>query len=54
MFCERIIATMGPDVALFVYKYFYDQKITDKTFVLHDIKETRLFSWVDKPEQRTM
>lgn len=54
MFSERIIATMGPDVALFGYKYFYDNKITDKTIILHDIKETRLFSWADKSKQKTM
>ncbi len=45
LFSDRIIKTLGPDVALFGYEYFYDKKITDKTIVLHDVKETRLFSW---------
>jgi hypothetical protein len=38
---------MDTDVALFGYQWFYDDKITDKTIVLHDVEETRLFSWVD-------
>jgi hypothetical protein len=38
---------MDLDVALFNYEYFYNDKITDKTIILHDVEETRLFSWVD-------
>ena len=37
---------MQPDVALFGYEYFYDWKVTDKTILLHDVADTRLFSWV--------
>ena len=38
---------MEDDVAIFGYEYFYNWQINDKTIVLHDIEETRLFSWVD-------
>ena len=38
---------MDSDVALFGYEYFYNWQISDKTIVLHDVEETRLFSWVD-------
>lgn len=46
-FSDLIIKTMDTDIALFSYRYFYDNMITDKTVVLHDVKDTRLFSWVD-------
>ena len=46
-FNNKIIEHMDIDVALFGYEYFYDSKITDKTIILHDVEETRLFSWVD-------
>jgi len=46
-FNDQIIKTMDTDVALFGYQWFYDDKVTDKTIVLHDVEETRLFSWVD-------
>jgi hypothetical protein len=52
MFSDRIIKKMDTDVALFGYEYFYDNKITDKTIILHDIEETRLFSWINNPEQK--
>ena len=42
---------MGADVALFGYEYIYNWEINDKTVVLHDVLQTRLFSWV-KPEDR--
>jgi len=45
MFSDALIAGMGPDIALFGYQYFYDNTITDKTVLLHDIEDTRLFSW---------
>lgn len=47
VFNDEIISKMEPDVALFGYEYFYDTKIGPKTIVLHDIEDTRLFSWVD-------
>ena len=46
LFNDAIIKFMKPDVALFGYEYFYDWKVTDKTILLHDIVDTRLFSWV--------
>jgi hypothetical protein len=46
-FNNKIIEKMDLDVALFNYEYFYNDKITDKTIILHDVEETRLFSWVD-------
>ncbi len=46
LFNDAIIKFMKPDVALFGYEYFYDWEITDKTILLHDIIDTRLFSWV--------
>ena len=46
-FNDRIIEKMEDDVAIFGYEYFYNWQINDKTIVLHDIEETRLFSWVD-------
>ena len=46
-FNDKIIATMSTDVALFGYEYFYDNKITQNTIILHDVEATRLFSWVD-------
>lgn len=56
LFNNKIIETMEPDIALFGYEYFYNWEVTDKTVLLHDIADTRLFSWVpeDKlpPERR--
>lgn len=46
-FNNKIIEKMELDVALFNYEYFYNDKVTDKTIILHDVEETRLFSWVD-------
>lgn len=46
-FNDRIIEKMGPDIAIFGYEYFYNWQLNDKTIVLHDVEETRLFSWVD-------
>ena len=46
-FNDKIIEKMGPDVATFGYEYFYNWQISDKTIILHDVEETRLFSWVD-------
>ncbi len=46
LFNDAIIKFMKPDVALFGYEYFYDWEVTDKTILLHDIVDTRLFSWV--------
>jgi hypothetical protein len=50
-FSDKIIQRMGPDIAAFSYEYFYNWEINDKTVVLHDVLETRLFSWID-PEKR--
>ena len=47
VFSEVIIQKFGQDVALFNYEYFYNHEVNDKTIVLHDVIETRLFSWVD-------
>ena len=52
MFSDRLIKVMDSDVACFGYEYFYDDKITDKTIVLHDILDTRLFSWVTDEQQK--
>ena len=46
LFNNAIIEFMQPYVALFGYEYFYDWKVTDKTILLHDVADTRLFSWV--------
>ena len=46
-FNDKIIEQMGPDVATFGYEWFYNWQISDKTIILHDVEETRLFSWVD-------
>lgn len=46
-FNDRIIEKMGPDVALFGYEWFYNWLVNEKTVVLHDVKEHRLFSWVE-------
>ena len=51
MFSDEIIKYCEPDVALFGYEYFYDDTITEKTVLLHDIVDTRLFTWVDVEEQ---
>jgi len=51
MFSDEIIKYCEPDVALFGYEYFYDDTITEKTVLLHDIEDTRLFTWVDVEEQ---
>jgi hypothetical protein len=47
LFSDEIIKYCDTDVALFGHEYFYDNKITNKTVVLHDIEDTRLFTWVD-------
>ena len=51
IFSDRIIREMGPDIGCFGYEYFYDQTEGDKTIVLHDVEETRLFSWTWDDEQ---
>jgi len=51
-FNNKIIEKMETDVALFGYEYFYDNKVTDKTIILHDVEETRLFSWVDDDQYK--
>jgi len=51
LFCEKLIEEMGPDIALFGYRYFYNDNPDDeKCIVLHDV-DGRLLSWV-KPEER--
>ncbi len=50
-FSDRIIQKMGPDVALFGYQYFYNWEVAEKTVVLHDVLESRLFSWVDEKDK---
>ena len=50
-FSDKIIQKMGPDVALFGYQYFYNWEIDEKTVVLHDVLESRLFSWVDEEDK---
>ena len=52
VFSNRIIKTIDSDVACFGYPYFYDNKVTKKTIVLHDIEDTRLFSWVRNENQK--
>ena len=47
VFSEKIIQVFGMDVALFNYEYFYNWEVNDTTIVLHDVEETRLFSWTD-------
>jgi len=47
LFSDIIIQNMEMDVALFNYEYFYNWEISNKTIVLHDVEETRLFSWTD-------
>ena len=49
--CRMFSDDCEPDVALFGYEYFYDDTITEKTVLLHDIVDTRLFTWVDVEEQ---
>ena len=44
---DEMWKAIEPDTALFNYKYFYDNKITDETVVLHDIDNQRLWSWND-------
>ena len=51
-FSDQIIKRMGTDVALFGYEWFYDNKVADKTIILHDVEETRLFSWVDNDKYK--
>jgi len=51
MFSDALIANCGPDMGFFGYEYFYDDTVTDKTIVLHDIVDTRLFTWVDTQEE---
>ena len=51
-FSDKIIQKMGPDVAAFSYEYFYNWEVNDKTVVLHDVLETRLFSWVDEKDRQ--
>lgn len=52
-FSDLIIAEYGLDVALFNYEAFYDNKVGPNTIVLHDVEETRLFSWTsDDPNSK--
>jgi hypothetical protein len=51
-FSDKIIQKMGPDVAAFSYEYFYNWEVNDKTVVLHDVLETRLFSWVEEKDRQ--
>ena len=43
---------MEPDIACFGYEYFYNWEVNSKTVVLHDVEHTRLFTWVDNPDQK--
>tara|TARA_A200000159_G_scaffold164614_1_gene195088 strand:- start:3710 stop:4345 length:636 start_codon:yes stop_codon:yes gene_type:complete len=53
MFNDIFIAEMGPDIALFGHRYFYNDNPKDeKCVVLHDVEETRLFSWVDNHQEQ--
>ena len=52
VFSNRIIKTIDSDVACFCYPYFYDNKVTKHTIVLHDVEDTRLFSWVRNENQK--
>jgi hypothetical protein len=53
MFSDALIAHMDTDIALFNYKYFYNWERNDPhTIVLHDVEETRLFSWLDNEEDK--
>jgi hypothetical protein len=52
-FSDKIIQKMGPDVAGFGYEHFYNWEINDKTIVLHDVLETRLFSWVEEDQKQS-
>lgn len=52
VFSNRIIKTIDSDVACFGYPYFYDNKVTKNTIVLHDVEDTRLFSWVRNENQK--
>lgn len=42
---DKIWDAIDLDVALFNYEYFYDDKLTDNTIILHDIPKQRLWSW---------
>lgn len=44
-FSDKLIMEMDTDIACFGHKYFYDNKITDSTIVLHDV-EDRMLSWI--------
>lgn len=52
-FSDKVIQKCEPDVALFGYQYFYNWEIDDKTVVLHDVLESRLFSWVEDEKKAT-
>jgi len=41
----KMFKNIGPDTCLFNYEYFYDNKITEKTIVMHDKPGNRLWSW---------
>ena len=43
IFSNKIITVIDTDVTLFNYTYFYDNKVTTNTIILHD--QFRLFSW---------
>jgi len=50
MFSDILISEMDTDIALFGHRYFYGNDPLDELcIVLHDIEETRLFSW-QRPE----
>ena len=53
MFSDALIQNMDVDIALFNYKWFYNWDVNDlHTIVLHDVEETRLFSWLGEDQKK--
>ena len=53
MFSDVLIQNMDVDIALFNYKWFYNWDANDQhTIILHDVEETRLFSWLGENEKK--
>ena len=53
VFSDIMISEMGTDIALFGHRYFYnDDPLDEKCVVLHDVEDSRLFSWVDNRQEQ--
>tara|TARA_Y100001972_G_C7667481_1_gene338017 strand:- start:11569 stop:12291 length:723 start_codon:yes stop_codon:yes gene_type:complete len=48
MFSEILLRNIDDDMLALAPNYFYSSKITNKSIILHDVPDTRLWTWFDR------